>query len=47
MLKQYIIGSHIFQYEEGEQPKGAVEYNSKKPEKKAEPKNKTRAVKNK
>lgn len=25
MIKLYKVGTHIFQYEEGEQPKGAVE----------------------
>lgn len=39
MLKQYIVGGKQFQYEEGEQPEGAVELMPK--EKKAvEPSNK-------
>ncbi len=46
MLKIYRIGSHLYQYEEGEQPEGAVEVKTE--EKKAEPpKDKKKAVKNK
>lgn len=52
MLKRYIVNDLEFQYEEGTQPKGAVEV---KPEKKAAeplnkvvtPANKTKAVKKK
>ena len=52
MLKRYIVNGLEFQYEEGTQPKGAVEV---KPEKKAaeplnkavKPANKTKAVKKK
>lgn len=51
MLKRYIVNGMEFQYEEGEQPKGAVEV---LPEKAAEPlnkavkpANKTKAVKKK
>jgi len=39
MLKEYIINGKTFQYEEGKQPEGAVEYKPKK-EKAAEPSNK-------
>lgn len=46
MLKIYRIGSHLYQYEEGEQPEGAVEVKAE--EKKAEPpKDKKKVVKNK
>lgn len=46
MLKIYRIGSHLYQYEEGEQPEGAVEVKAE--EKKAEPpKGKKKVVKNK
>lgn len=52
MLKRYIVNGMEFQYEEGEQPAGAVEF---KPEEKAEeqlnkavkPANKAKAVKKK
>ena len=52
MLKQYIVGGKQFQYEEGEQPEGAVELMPKKkavePQNKAvKPANKTKAVKKK
>lgn len=54
MLKQYLIGGKQYQYEEGEQPAGAVEMKQGKPsEKPAEtkakkpPANKSRTVKSK
>lgn len=46
MLKTYRIGSHLYQYEEGEQPEGAVEV--KPEEKKVAPQTKIKKqVKNK
>lgn len=36
MLKQYIINGKQYQYEEGEQPAGAVELKAVKPSDKAE-----------
>ncbi len=51
MLKQYIINGKQYQYEEGEQPDGAVELVEEKavepPKKAAKPANKARAVKTK
>lgn len=48
MLKEYIINGKTFQYEEGEQPEGAVEVKAVEPPKKAvKPANKARAVKTK
>lgn len=58
MLKLYRVGTHIFQYEEGEQPKGAEEviegrYQPSFQKKQGavtktqKPSNKSRAVKNK
>jgi len=52
MLKQYIINGRQYQYEEGEQPAGAVELKAVKPSVKAKepankavkPANKTRKV---
>ncbi len=47
-LKQYIVGGFTFQYEEGEQPAGAVEVKSEKAETKARTTaNKARATRNK
>lgn len=47
-LKQYIVGGFTFQYEEGEQPAGAVEVKSEKAETKARTtQNKARATRNK
>lgn len=40
MLKQYIINGRQYQYEEGEQPAGAVELKAVKPSKAKEPANK-------
>ena len=40
MLKQYIVNGKQYQYEEGEQPEGAVELNAPKKEKAVEPSNK-------
>ena len=44
MLKQYIINGKQYQYEEGEQPEGAVEIKAVEPSNKAvkKPANKTR-----
>ena len=48
MLKQYIVNGKQYQYEEGEQPEGAVEVKAVEPPKKAvKPANKSRAVKTK
>lgn len=51
MLKRYIVNGMEFQYEEGEQPAGAVEVQPKKaaePQNKAvKPANKAKAVKGK
>lgn len=48
MLKEYIINGKQYQYEEGEQPEGAVEVKAVEPPKKAvKPANKSRAVKTK
>lgn len=43
MLKQYVINGKQYQYEEGEQPEGAMELKVKA----EEPKNKARTTKNK
>ena len=43
MLKQYVINGKQYQYEEGEQPEGAMELKVKA----KEPKNKARTTKNK
>jgi len=40
MLKQYIVNGKQYQYEEGEQPEGAVELNAPKEKKAVEPSNK-------
>lgn len=46
MLKIYRIGSHLYQYEEGEQPEGAIEVKAEK--EKVAPQNKIKKqVKNK
>lgn len=43
MLKQYIVDGRQYQYEEGEQPEGAVEVKAVEPPKKAvKPVNKAR-----
>lgn len=52
MLKQYIVNGFQYQYEEGEQPEGAVELVPKKKaaepsNKAAKPANKRKAVKTK
>lgn len=53
MLKNYIINGKQYQYEEGEQPAGAVEVKAEPPraaepaKKAAKPANKARAVKTK
>lgn len=52
MLKIYEYNGAVFQFEEGEQPEGAVEVTAKPPEKAApakavKPANKSRAVKTK
>lgn len=50
MLKLYRIGTHIFQFEEGEQPEGAEEIVQPLPKqgaKKTKPTNKAREIKNK
>lgn len=48
MLKEYIVDGKQYQYEEGEQPEGAVEVKAVEPPKKAvKPANKSRAVKTK
>lgn len=48
MLKEYIVNGKQYQYEEGEQPEGAVEVKAVEPPKKAvKPANKSRAVKTK
>lgn len=47
MLKIYEYNGAFFQFEEGEQPEGAVEVTAKLPEKAAKPANKGRTVKNK
>lgn len=47
MLKIYKYNGLTYQYEEGEQPEGAVEVTAKPPEKAAKPANKSRTVKNK
>ena len=48
MLKDYIVNGKQYQYEEGEQPDGAVEVKAVEPPKKAvKPANKARAVKTK
>ncbi|MBR2999596.1 MAG: hypothetical protein IKF39_01245 [Oscillospiraceae bacterium] len=49
MLKEYIVNGKQFQYEEGEQPAGAVELRkAEPPEKAVKPANKSRkAVKTK
>lgn len=50
MLKKYIYKGKEWQFEEGEQPKGAVELRPKKAEplnKAVQPKNKSRAVRKK
>ena len=48
MLKEYIINGKQYQYEEGEQPEGAVEVKAVEPPRKAvKPANKSRAVKTK
>lgn len=43
MLKQYVINGKQYQFEEGEQPEGAVELKAKT----EEPKNKARTARNK
>lgn len=35
MLKNYMVGGKCFQFEEGQQPAGAVEVNAAKPSEKA------------
>ena len=40
MLKQYIVNGKQYQYEEGEQPEGAVELGKPKEKKAVEPSNK-------
>ncbi len=49
MLKEYVVNGKQYQYEEGEQPKGAVEVKTKEPErdKAAKPMNKARRAKTK
>lgn len=49
MLKYYLVNGKEYQYEEGEQPAGAVELKATKPPeiKKAEPENKARKPANK
>lgn len=54
MLKDYIVNGYQFQFEEGQQPVGAVEVAAEPPKKTAEPEkkavkpaNKARAVKTK
>ena len=48
MVKEYFINGKGWQFEEGEQPEGAIEVKQTKPEnKQAEPKNKARKVKTK
>lgn len=47
MLKNYLINGKQFQYEEGEQPEGAVELKAEPPVKAAEPVNKARKPANK
>ena len=48
MLKEYIVDGKQYQYEEGEQPEGAVEVKAVEPPRKAvKPANKSRAVKTK
>ncbi len=49
MLKNYLMpNGHTYQYEEGEQPEGAVEVKPNKPEEKAKkPANKARKTSNK
>jgi len=43
MLKEYIVNGKQYQYEEGEQPEGAVEVKAVEPSNKAvKPANKTR-----
>jgi len=46
MLKEYIINGKQYQYEEGEQPDGAVEVKAVEPQKNkaAKPANKRKAV---
>lgn len=49
MLKEYIVNGKQYQYEEGEQPEGAVEVKKavEPPKKAVKPANKSRAVKTK
>ena len=53
MLKNYKVGAYIYQYEEGRQPKGAIEWPPKKAEEppkakaKKKPANKKKVVENK
>ncbi len=48
MLKKYIVNGKEFQFEEGKQPKGAVELKAEQSAAKAKkPANKARVVKNK
>lgn len=49
MLKDYIVNGYQFQFEEGEQPEGAVEVKKavEPPKKAVKPANKSRAVKTK
>ena len=47
MLKIYEYNGAVFQFEEGEQPEGAVEVTAKPSEKAAKPANKARVVKTK
>jgi hypothetical protein len=48
MLKYYMVNGHEYQYEEGEQPAGAVELMKEKPKQKAEePENKAAKPANK
>lgn len=49
MLKDYIVNGYQFQFEEGEQPEGAIEVKKavEPPKKAVKPANKARAVKTK
>lgn len=48
MLKDYIVGGKQFQYEEGTQPKNAIEVKKVEPQEKAvKPQNKKRKVQTK
>lgn len=49
MLKDYIVNGYQFQFEEGEQPEGAIEVKKavEPPKKAVKPANKSRAVKTK